>query len=345
MDENKIGSVSQQSSSVQIAFPQTYSEVVGAWKHERESLRQVQPLTAKKAAQKALLFEPWIGNTPINAISSISIKEALVSLGTSGGRSGKGLSSATLRAAHLAGSQAVDWAIGNGYTDTNPFKQVARPKANYRQSKYLTMEQASTMAETMADEVRAFMTYGDALHVAFCLAVCIAIATGMRRGEIFALEWECVDEQMCRINVSKAIKGEGSIGFPKSRSSIRSVAIGKGLAKLLAEVRKWQSYELPTPEWPEPHYVILDNHGKRASMNSFEHWWRKWANDNGWKGLRFHELRHTHATLLIANGADVKTVQMRLGHSSAEITMSCYAHAIPLSDSAYASSLDSSLFR
>ena len=79
-------------------------------------------------------------------------------------------------------------------------------------------------------------------------------------------------------------------------------------------------------------------------MNAFEHWWRSWANKNGWEGLRFHELRHTHATLLIADGVDVKTVQMRLGHSSAVVTMTCYAHAIPLSDGAAAEALDASLF-
>ena len=79
-------------------------------------------------------------------------------------------------------------------------------------------------------------------------------------------------------------------------------------------------------------------------MNVFEHWWRTWADENGWEGLRFHDLRHTHATLLISGGTDVKTVQMRLGHSSAEITMSCYAHAIPLSDANAAESIDSSLF-
>ena len=82
-----------------------------------------------------------------------------------------------------------------------------------------------------------------------------------------------------------------------------------------------------------------------ASMNTFEHWWRRWADANGYKGLRFHELRHTHATLLIAGGTDVKTVQMRLGHASAEVTMSCYAHAIPLSDTTAAKALDAELFR
>lgn len=70
----------------------------------------------------------------------------------------------------------------------------------------------------------------------------------------------------------------------------------------------------------------------------------EWADRGGWKGLRFHELRHTHATILIADGVDVKTVQTRLGHSSAVVTMTCYAHAIPLSDGAAAEALDASLF-
>lgn len=60
------------------------------------------------------------------------------------------------------------------------------------------------------------------------------------------------------------------------------------------------------------------------------------ARKTGYKGLTFHELRHTQATLLIGNGADIKTVQNRLGHSSASLTMDIYSHAIEQNDRAAA---------
>ena len=67
-------------------------------------------------------------------------------------------------------------------------------------------------------------------------------------------------------------------------------------------------------------------------MDNFQHWWLKWRTENGFPNLKFHELRHTQATQLLANGIDVKTVADRLGHANASITLSWYAHAIPEKD-------------
>lgn len=323
---------------------QNFTDIVLAWSKERESLGCVQPYTAKKSAQKALLLAPWIGATRIDRIEPRSITEGLVSLGTNGGRKGDGLSSGTLRAVHLAGTQAVDWAIANNLAKANPFKQVARPRASYRTSKYLTMGQASRLASEMHSLTHRMVVCGNVIRASFALAACIALATGMRRGEIFALDWAAIDTVHGRINVSKAVKADSTVGVPKSTSGIRSVAIGKYLSDLLIDIKAWQAMVLPEKPWDSPQFVIADSQGNRASMNSFEHWWRTWAEENSLGGLRFHELRHTHATLLISSGVDVKTVQMRLGHASAEITMSCYAHALPLSDGNAANSLDSALF-
>lgn len=322
----------------------TYKQAIEMWRKERETLGRVQPYTAIRGAQKASLFCPWIGSQLLAEIKPAMISDALVCLGTQGGRDGEGLSSATLRAAHLAGTQTFEWAIARGLAKSNPFKMTERPRANYRKSKFLTMEQSQELTGLMARNVRTCMRDGDVRGSSFALATCIALATGMRRGEIFALEWDDVSEQTGRISISKAVKGGGELGLPKSFSGVRNVAIGEGLLKLLLEARDWQETALPPRSWSQTHWIICDKDGEQASLNAFEHWWRTWANENGWEGLRFHELRHTHATLLISSGVDVKTVQLRLGHSSADITMSCYAHAIPLSDCHAASALDSKLF-
>ena len=322
-----------------------YSEAVAAWAEEREKLRYVQPYTAARSKQKAMLLSPWIGNKNIDRIEASDILYALAELGSCGGRTGEGLSSATLRAAHLAGSQAMQWAVEHGNAHSNPFADVRRPKANYRQSRFLTQREATELAMKVARNAEAYMMLDDVRHASFCIAVCIALATGLRRGEVFALQWDDVDADRLRMGVSKAIKADGSLGNPKSVAGVRSVAIGKKLMKLLERARKWQAGVLPSDgATGSSKHIICDETGARASMNAFEHWWRSWADKHGFDGLRFHELRHTHATLLIADGVDVKTVQMRLGHSSAVVTMSCYAHAIPLSDGAAAETLDAALF-
>ena len=254
------------------------------------------------------------------------------------------MSSATLRSAHLAGKQAFDWAIERGRMVENPFDSVERPKAHYKQARFLTLGQATMLSSMLVSEMKKAMDSGDAQLSSFALAACIALATGMRRGEIFALEWSCCNFKTQRINVSRAVKGDGSMGSPKSMAGIRSVAVGNRLVCLMQEIRAWRESAISPESGADNRLVICNECGHRANMNMFEHWWRTWADENGWEGLRFHDLRHTHATLLISGGTDVKTVQMRLGHSSAEITISCYAHAIPLSDTNAAESIDYSLF-
>lgn len=323
---------------------ETYGMAVRKWTEEREILGTVQPYTAQKAEQKARLFFPWQENKTLEEIEPATIRTALIELRQHGGRFGKGLSSATLRAAHLAGKQVFDWAIERGRVVENPFDSVERPKAHYRQARFLTLGQATMLSSTLVSEMKKTMDCGDARLASFTLAACIALATGMRRGEIFALEWSCCNFKTQRINVSRAVKGDGSIGSPKSMAGIRSVAMGNRLACLMQEMRTWRESAISPESSTENRLVICNECGHRANMNMFEHWWRTWADENGWEGLRFHDLRHTHATLLISGGTDVKTVQMRLGRSSADITMSCYAHAIPLSDTNAAEAIDSSLF-
>lgn len=322
----------------------TYGEIVRCWAEEREILGIVQPYTAQKAKQKASLFYPWLENKALEEIEPATIRTALIELRQRGGRFSKGLSSATLRAAHLAGKQAFDWAIERGRMVENPFDSVDRPKAHYRQARFLTLGQATMLSSMLVSEMKRAMDSGDVQLSSFALAACIALATGMRRGEIFALEWSCCNFKTQRINVSRAVKGDGSIGSPKSMAGIRSVAVGNRLVCLMEEMRAWRKSAISLESSADNRLVICNECGHRANMNIFEHWWRTWADENGWEGIRFHDLRHTHATLLISGGTDVKTVQMRLGHSSAEITMSCYAHAIPLSDTNAAENIDSSLF-
>ena len=323
---------------------QTFANVVDLWETERKLMGHVQPYTAKKSAEKARLLLPWLGETDLEKIDPSTIKLALIELGQYGGKTGEGLSSSTLRAAHLAGTQAIDWAIENGLSIANPFKQVTRPKANHAPAQFLLPDQASSVALAMAERMEAKLAEGRVQQTSFALAACIAIAAGMRRGEVFALKWGDIDKKRKRVSISKAIKADGCLGRPKSASSVRSVAIGDNLLQLLSEMCHWQNSHLQQKDRFQGYSVLCNEKGERANMNTFEHWWRSWADNSGWPGLRYHDLRHSHATILIANGVDVKTAQMCLGHSSAEITLSIYAHAIPLADSTAASAMDAALF-
>ena len=78
--------------------------------------------------------------------------------------------------------------------------------------------------------------------------------------------------------------------------------------------------------------VFTSGTGGYLNPSGFSRWWREFAKEAGFEGLKFHELRHTQATVLLANKVDVKTVQTRLGHANASITLNLYAHAVPEND-------------
>ena len=78
--------------------------------------------------------------------------------------------------------------------------------------------------------------------------------------------------------------------------------------------------------------VCCNEKGGFMNLSNFERWWREFRTNAGFEGLRFHELRHTQATQLLANGVDLKTAQDRMGHANGAITLNWYAHAVPEND-------------
>jgi hypothetical protein len=118
-----------------------YTQVVSEWEESRKSLGEVQPYTAKKSAEKARYFFPFIGNEEVDEVSPCDIEQAIVTL-----KRDRGLSTTTLRAIHLAGTQACDWAIAHGHATMNPFKLVPRPKAANTRARSLDGAQANQLA-------------------------------------------------------------------------------------------------------------------------------------------------------------------------------------------------------
>lgn len=104
--------------------------------------------------QKALLFACAFGDEDARNVSSDDVTAALVELLRSGGHKGTGLSSTTLRAAHLAGAQAFNWAMAKGIVDENPFAAVRRPRERRGQSRFLLPTQASELVSTATEEAR-----------------------------------------------------------------------------------------------------------------------------------------------------------------------------------------------
>ncbi len=186
----------------------------------------------------------------------------------------------------------------------------------------------------------------------------------MRRGEILGLVWRNVDFERKRIYVGQQYAADHKIRDPKSEKSHRWLGLDDGTVAFLAEWKEKQAraMEVAGLDQDEEAPVCTNTLFKFMDPNTFNRWRRQYFADHGlgefgpavrytdstgrkrWRkgayvGYNLHELRHTQATLLIGSGADIKTVQQRLGHSSASLTMDIYAHFIAQNDRAAANTI------
>ncbi len=159
----------------------------------------------------------------------------------------------------------------------------------------------------------------------------IGYHTGMRIGEILGLKWSCIDFTKSTIRVDKALsyigKGQYELTSPKSKSSIRTIKIGKTLVNILKQKRKIRlENKFKYGKFYEDNdFVCTKKEGTLIGINTIKSFCgsiKKRTNIN----FSFHKIRHTHATLLIEAGANMKSVQDRLGHNQISVTMDTYAH-------------------
>jgi integrase len=154
------------------------------------------------------------------------------------------------------------------------------------------------------------------------MIVLTAIFTGMRQGEILGLQWGDLDWASRQIHVRRAWK-EGQFSQPKTRNSIRNVDVP---AFLIHELKKWKlrcpksELDMMFPNGagnPESHTNLLQRGFYPALRRA------------GLRKIRFHDLRHTHASLMLANGEDIVRVSRLLGHANPTITLNTYSHMLP----------------
>lgn len=208
-------------------------------------------------------------------------------------------------------------AVHDGLCTRNPLEHVRRPKKQYKELNGIN--DSETLSKAAAAIARMPL---DSFKVAFSLA----LYTGMRRGEVCALEWRNVDLERGLIWVRSSIGADdcGKYVKPPKSNRPRDIAMPDTLRKLLVQWRAECKQEFA--------YVVCDSDGNYFNPDYVTHVFTSFARFNALEGaagrrLTLHDLRHTAATVLIGHGADVKTVQSVLGHSSAAITLDMYASA------------------
>lgn len=242
----------------------------------------------------------------------------------------------------LSDAERLDIILRN---PANKIVDVMQPKS--RERKALTEEQAIEFASALRRETQNGRI----------VAIWIALATGMRKGELLGLQWQDVDLTKGVITVCHQLNKSMELVEPKKNSK-RPITIDEGTIAYLGEWKAFQSllYFQGEPV-PDDFPVCCNDRGGFADHTNFDRFRRAFFvkhglgrytktetfhDENGhiqyratgYEGFNLHELRHTQATLLIGKGLDIKTVQLRLGHSSAAMTLDTYAHFMPTNQDA-----------
>jgi integrase len=160
-----------------------------------------------------------------------------------------------------------------------------------------------------------------------------AVSTGLRQAELLGLRWRDVDLDMLSISVSQVLyKRRGICQFkePKTSHSRRRVSMTPKLAVFLRgyKAERERLYHELGKELALDDLVFTSYQGEPLNPSVVTHNFHKLANQVGLGGVRFHDLRHTFASLMLLRGAKPKVISEALGHSSVAFTMDCYSHII-----------------
>jgi len=292
-------------------------------------------------------IKPKLGNVIITKLKSPDIQSVLNELLTTGGRKGTGISTSTVRMTRRYLTMAFDKAVKVGVLAKNVVKETDQPRLIKEEIHPLTAEQADQLL-VVAKEGE-YIYYGvkqkqkpgnDSkylLEVAR-IAVMVALNTGMRLGEVFGLKWEDIEFKGCAINVRRSLAATSTQGVifeePKTKGSRRRIPVTEKLIKALERYKKeqeWLVNLLGDKYSNEGTLVFANSSGKPMNPAHFtSRYFKRMVKQTGLDdSFTFHDLRHTHATLLLKQGINIKVISERLGHSTITMTLDTYSHVMP----------------
>lgn len=279
-------------------------------------------------------IKPALGNIPLAKIQPHMLQEFYNEKLESGRHDGKGgLSTRTVRYFHAVIKQALEQAVKEGVLPRNVADATNPPVIENKPMRPLTEEELLEFFEA-AKEDRYFAGY------------LLAATAGMRRGELCGLCWDCLDLEQGTVTVRRQLlvhkDGLSLEDTTKSKRGRRSIALTDDAIRKLRAHRKRQVHErLRMGEaYQGNNLVFAREDGTPTDPREFTKRFQRLLKNAGLPVVRLHDLRHTHASLLLSRGVHPKVVQERLGHASITMTLDLYSHLAPGMDEAAAATLN-----
>lgn len=282
-----------------------------------------------------LHIDPYLGAQPVARLTGPAVDAWMRRLEESGRADGQGgLSARTVRYVYTILRSALGDAVKQGRLSVNPTDRSTPPSPSEARPPEM---QAWTAAE-----LGRFLRWAEDYDRDLAMGWRLLAATGMRRGEALALRWRDIDLDAGRLAVRRSVgvvktkgAGEQLIEGPTKTGQARVVDLDAGTVAALRAYRAARGL-LALDLVRDSALVLSDLDGTHRHPERFSRRFagqvvraRKSLGEERLPVIRLHDLRHTHATLLLADGVPVKVVSERLGHASATITLTVYQHVHP----------------
>ena len=245
------------------------------------------------------------------------------------------LSTKTILEHHRTISTILSAAVKWGLITDNVARRADPPKAEGKEIDYLNEEGIKALLRALQQEPIQYQTM-----------VMILIYTGMRRGELFGLEWKDIDFDNKTVSIVRTSQYIGNKRIitkePKTKSSVRTLTISDGLIRQLRSYRRWQNEQRLKigADWVDYDRLFTQWNGEPMYPDTLTKWFKFFLERHNLRHVTLHSVRHSNATLLIAEGTNIRTVSNRLGHAQTSTTLNIYTHALDSKDKQAAETLD-----
>ncbi|MFZ3171924.1 MAG: site-specific integrase [Carboxydocellales bacterium] len=317
----------------------TLGQFIQAWLSDYGKIK-LSPKTYERYSGIAKLrVIPWLGNIPLDKLKPIHLQgfyKRLIEEGRKDGRPGE-LSPATIHYHHRVIHRILETAVKQEMVTRNVADLIELPTVAEK-----SKEDVAILNEEQIRQLEKYL----APNSPYYSMIYLSVRTGLRRGELLALKWSDVDlaKATLQVNHSLSYTKETGLQFkaPKTKKSRRTIDISPECVTFLKQLRKSQLENklLLGPEYADFNLIFCAPNGRTWHPDTISSWFTPFLKKIGLPALSFHCLRHTHASLLLKAGVDIKVISERLGHSSIRVTYDVYAHLLPGQQSEAAAKLE-----
>lgn len=313
-----------------------FSEFTEIWKRDYGS-KELAPSTYKRYCRMLeTRLIPYFGHFYITKIKPTDIMKFYDLLekdtqlvrkkGNNGSKTKKPLSGKTILEHHRLLRAMLHKAVYWQLIVANPAERVQPPKARKPKRRSYDDEQTKILLENLE-----LLSSEDTKYK---VAIILTVFTGVRLGELMGLEWQDVDFKNGIISINRSSQYLADMGVftkvPKTESSIREIAIPEFIISLLEEYKLWyeEQKSIYGELWTNSDRLFVQADGKPMHPSTISKWFVKYVGQIGLPVINFHGLRHTNASLLVAQNIDIAVISARLGHAQISTTLDFYVHPL-----------------